>query len=260
MPYERARRYLLEADVGVSAHFDDLETRFAFRTRLLDCFWAGLPVVTTRGDSLGELDRRAAVAAAPSTSATWTDGSRRSRRCSTTTQRSGGARARGGRARPAFAWPRVVEPLRRLADPGAHALAASGSAAPLRPSTSGCACESVCAPHGTRGTSRAVLLGRRATAHAQLAARRRSGTLGRHGAPRRTQRADRAIAKRPRWHNLRILRVIAATEFKLKYAGSALGYVWSVLKPLALFTMLYLVFATIFKLGRASRTTTRSPS
>ena len=38
-------------------------------------------------------------------------------------------------------------------------------------------------------------------------------------------------------------------EFKLKYAGSALGYVWSVLKPLALFTMLYLVFGRVFKLG-----------
>ena len=50
-----AARYLLDADLAVSAHFDDVETRFAFRTRLLDCLWAGLPVVTTRGDSLGEL-------------------------------------------------------------------------------------------------------------------------------------------------------------------------------------------------------------
>ncbi len=55
VPYAERGRYLLEADLGVSAHFDDLETRFAFRTRMLDCFWAGLPVVTTRGDSLSEL-------------------------------------------------------------------------------------------------------------------------------------------------------------------------------------------------------------
>jgi ABC-2 type transport system permease protein len=54
-------------------------------------------------------------------------------------------------------------------------------------------------------------------------------------------------------HNLRILRVIAAVDFKLKYAGSALGYVWSIVKPLALFTMLYLVFAKIFRLGEISR-------
>ena len=39
-------------------------------------------------------------------------------------------------------------------------------------------------------------------------------------------------------HQLRVLRVVAGVEFKLKYAGSALGYVWSVVKPLALFTML----------------------
>lgn len=56
-----------------------------------------------------------------------------------------------------------------------------------------------------------------------------------------------------RWqHNLRVLRVIAATDFKLKYSGSALGYVWSVIKPLALFTMLYLVFAKLFRLGEIS--------
>ena len=41
-------------------------------------------------------------------------------------------------------------------------------------------------------------------------------------------------------------------EFKLKYSGSALGYVWSVAKPLALFTMLYLVFGRVFKLGAIS--------
>ena len=51
---------------------------------------------------------------------------------------------------------------------------------------------------------------------------------------------------------LRILHVIAAAEFKLKYSGSALGYAWSLIKPLALFTMLYLVFGRIFKLGAIS--------
>jgi ABC-2 type transport system permease protein len=50
----------------------------------------------------------------------------------------------------------------------------------------------------------------------------------------------------------RILAVIAGTEFKLKYAGSVLGYVWSIAKPLALFLMIYEVFAHIFKLGSVS--------
>ena len=40
-------------------------------------------------------------------------------------------------------------------------------------------------------------------------------------------------------------------EFKLKYAGSALGYVWSVVKPLSLFIVLYLVFGRVFNLDAA---------
>jgi ABC-2 type transport system permease protein len=54
-------------------------------------------------------------------------------------------------------------------------------------------------------------------------------------------------------HQLRILHVLASVDFKLKYAGSALGYVWSVLKPLMLFVMLYLVFGRVFHLGSISR-------
>lgn len=55
VPYRERQNYLLEADVGVSLHLDHLETRFSFRTRLLDYIWAGLPIVTTRGDSMSEL-------------------------------------------------------------------------------------------------------------------------------------------------------------------------------------------------------------
>src|SRR4051794_31505322 len=50
-------------------------------------------------------------------------------------------------------------------------------------------------------------------------------------------------------HQLRVLRVIARVEFKLKYADSALGYVWSIAKPMALFSVLYIVFGRFFKLG-----------
>jgi glycosyltransferase involved in cell wall biosynthesis len=53
--YEDRANYLLEADIGVSAHTDSAETRFAYRTRLLDYFWAGLPTLTTSGDVLGDL-------------------------------------------------------------------------------------------------------------------------------------------------------------------------------------------------------------
>jgi glycosyltransferase involved in cell wall biosynthesis len=58
VPHDSRGAYLLEADVGVSAHLDELEARFAYRTRLLDCIWAGLPIVTTGGDSLAELVER----------------------------------------------------------------------------------------------------------------------------------------------------------------------------------------------------------
>jgi glycosyltransferase involved in cell wall biosynthesis len=54
VPYGERAAYLLEADLGVSAHFDTVETRFAFRTRLLDYLWATLPSVVTRGDELGD--------------------------------------------------------------------------------------------------------------------------------------------------------------------------------------------------------------
>jgi hypothetical protein len=55
VPYEERHNYLLEADIGASLHFDHLETRFSFRTRVLDYIWAGLPIVCTRGDAVGDL-------------------------------------------------------------------------------------------------------------------------------------------------------------------------------------------------------------
>jgi glycosyltransferase involved in cell wall biosynthesis len=53
--YDDRQNYLLEADVGVSTHLDHVETEFSFRTRILDYFWASLPVVSTGGDSLAGL-------------------------------------------------------------------------------------------------------------------------------------------------------------------------------------------------------------
>jgi glycosyltransferase involved in cell wall biosynthesis len=53
--YEDRANYLLEADIGVSLHLDHLETRYAFRTRLLDHIWAGLPTICTTGDTMASL-------------------------------------------------------------------------------------------------------------------------------------------------------------------------------------------------------------
>ncbi len=46
---------------------------------------------------------------------------------------------------------------------------------------------------------------------------------------------------------LRVLRVVGATDFKANYTDAALGYVWSLVKPLAYFGVLWLVFAHLLR-------------
>lgn len=55
VPYDQRQNFLLEADIGASTHFEHLETQYAFRTRMLDYIWAGLPILATKGDSFAEL-------------------------------------------------------------------------------------------------------------------------------------------------------------------------------------------------------------
>lgn len=50
--------------------------------------------------------------------------------------------------------------------------------------------------------------------------------------------------------NRAILREMVSTDFKVRYQGSALGYVWSLLKPLFVFAILYVVFTYIIPLGK----------
>jgi glycosyltransferase involved in cell wall biosynthesis len=57
VPYDQRADYLLDADIGVSTHLDHIETRFSFRTRVLDYLWAGLPTILTEGDVLADLVR-----------------------------------------------------------------------------------------------------------------------------------------------------------------------------------------------------------
>ncbi|MEO6798017.1 MAG: glycosyltransferase family 4 protein [Candidatus Dormibacter sp.] len=61
IPYGERENYLCDADIGVSLAFKEIETQFSFRTRVLDYLWAGLPVVSTGGDTL--TDAAAAVGA-----------------------------------------------------------------------------------------------------------------------------------------------------------------------------------------------------
>jgi ABC-2 type transport system permease protein len=46
-----------------------------------------------------------------------------------------------------------------------------------------------------------------------------------------------------------LLSELVRTDFKLRYQGSALGYAWSLLRPLLLFVILYVVFVKFLKLG-----------
>jgi glycosyltransferase involved in cell wall biosynthesis len=54
LEYDQRVGVLLDADLAISTHHDHVETRYSFRTRLLDALWAGLPVVTTAGDALAD--------------------------------------------------------------------------------------------------------------------------------------------------------------------------------------------------------------
>ncbi len=73
VPYDVLHNHLLDADVGVSAHFDSLETHFSFRTRILSYLWAGKPIITTQGDVLAdEIARhRAGIVVNPTDEDAW---------------------------------------------------------------------------------------------------------------------------------------------------------------------------------------------
>ena len=46
-----------------------------------------------------------------------------------------------------------------------------------------------------------------------------------------------------------LLRELVKTDFKLRYQGSMLGMAWSVLKPLMLFAVMYVVFVRFLRFG-----------
>lgn len=109
--YDDRVNYLLDADIGVSTHPVHAETRFSFRTRILDYLWAGLPVVSSDGDAFAEIIResgcgrvvppRDPAALAEAIAALRPGGTER-------------ARALEGvsRVRPQFEWAQTLQPLR----------------------------------------------------------------------------------------------------------------------------------------------------
>jgi ABC-2 type transport system permease protein len=46
-----------------------------------------------------------------------------------------------------------------------------------------------------------------------------------------------------------LTRLLAVTDFKLRFFGSMLGYLWTLMRPLMLFGVLYVVFSEVVRLG-----------
>ena len=110
VPYEERGGWLLEADVGVSAHPAHLETRFAYRTRIADYLWAGMPVVTSAGDVLGDdVAARGLGRAVPPG-----DHDAFAQACAELLADPGAARAAVRLAAEELRWDRVVQPLREF--------------------------------------------------------------------------------------------------------------------------------------------------
>ncbi len=108
VPYAERGQWLADADLAVSAHRDHLEARYAHRTRLLDALWAGLPVVTTRGDALSDLIERERLGAAVAPG----DADGYAEACARLLGPEGdGARARVAEVAPALRWSVLAAPL-----------------------------------------------------------------------------------------------------------------------------------------------------
>lgn len=55
VPYADWVNVLLESDIALSLHHQTVETQLAFRSRMLEYIWAGVPMVATRGDATSKL-------------------------------------------------------------------------------------------------------------------------------------------------------------------------------------------------------------
>jgi ABC-type polysaccharide/polyol phosphate export permease len=55
------------------------------------------------------------------------------------------------------------------------------------------------------------------------------------------------MQKKRQYQNLRILRELVKSDFKLRYQNSYLGYIWTLIKPLLLFGVIYLVFSVFMQ-------------
>jgi ABC-2 type transport system permease protein len=59
----------------------------------------------------------------------------------------------------------------------------------------------------------------------------------------------KALRKVLKPSNRNLIREMVVSDFKLRYQGSTLGYLWSLLRPLLMFGVLYVVFTHVIRLG-----------
>jgi ABC-2 type transport system permease protein len=76
------------------------------------------------------------------------------------------------------------------------------------------------------------------------------GTAARHPLSPAAKEMRGPAASGGGWRRfLNLTWIIGLTEYRLTYFGSALGYLWSLMRPLMLFGVLYVVFSEIVKFG-----------
>ncbi|ANM31521.1 hypothetical protein ABI59_21045 [Acidobacteria bacterium Mor1] len=118
VPWRERHHYLAEADLAVCASGEGPENTFAFRTRLVDAVWAGVPVVTTRGGAIAEFVDRYQVGR--TVAAGDVEGWVRVLRDMLDRDRAASARRRLQSCRDVLSWETCAQPLvgfcRRVAD------------------------------------------------------------------------------------------------------------------------------------------------
>jgi glycosyltransferase involved in cell wall biosynthesis len=113
VPYAERGSWLTGSDIGVSLHRDHLETTFAFRTRVLDYLWAGLPVVSTEGDHFAEVVERHDLGAVVPFGDADAVARALDRIAAEGPDELAARRRRSAEVAERHRWPRVVEPLAR---------------------------------------------------------------------------------------------------------------------------------------------------
>jgi glycosyltransferase involved in cell wall biosynthesis/GT2 family glycosyltransferase len=112
VPYAERQNYLLDADIAVSLHQPGVEAQFAFRTRVLDYFWAGLPMVLSRGDELAaRVDREGLGVTVPEGDVDAVAGALERL---LDAEPSAARQARFAALQDELSWTRVIEPVRRF--------------------------------------------------------------------------------------------------------------------------------------------------